>query len=306
MPIDVQLGGDGRGERGRGRAALLAQERDELVGATLCVLERLRRRGDGIDAVRQRIQLGASRGRPLDELRRRLHAIAAPKIGKLLELGLHVLEPAGIRLESRRIRLDRRGDVAEAHVELAQLAGGRIELLGDARHAIERAERLGGQLRGATPVVRGERRSGRSRSLRELRHVAQALPVGPELLLALDRDLGSVLHERPQLGEPLGGRRRPAHELVVRAPRGLELPPGDSQPRAPLELLLAAVRIEDVELIRRARQPTLLELARHRHEPLRGGSHVFARGRASPGVRARATVTEHPPGDDDVFLALRP
>ena len=92
----------------------------------------------------------------------------------------------------------------------------------------------------------------------------------------------------------------------MRAPRGLELPPRDSQPCAPLELLLAAVRIEDVELIRRAREPALLELARHRHEPLRGGSHVFARGRASPGVRPRAAITEHPPGDDDALLAVRP
>ena len=85
----------------------------------------------------------------------------------------------------------------------------------------------GGQLRGALPVVGGERRSCRRRSFRELRHVAQPLAVGPELLLALDRDLRGVLHERPQLGEPLCGRRRPAHELVVRAPRGLKLPPGD-------------------------------------------------------------------------------
>ena len=108
-----------------------------------------------------------------------------------------MLEPAGIRLETRRVRLDRRGDVADAHVELAQLAGGRIELFGDAHHTIECAERLGGQLGRATPVVRGERRSGSGRSLGELRHMSQALPVGPELLLALDRDLRSVLHERP-------------------------------------------------------------------------------------------------------------
>ena len=89
-------------------------------------------------------------------------------------------------------------------------------------------------------------------------------------------------------------------------PRGLKLAPRHAQPRAPAELLLAAVGIENVELIRRARQPALLELARHRHEPLGRGRHVLARRRAAPGVRAGAPVPEHAPGDDDVFLALGP
>ena len=53
-----------------------------------------------------------------------------------------MLEPAGIGLESRRVRLDGRRDVAQAHVELAQLAGGPIELFGDAGDAIEGADRL--------------------------------------------------------------------------------------------------------------------------------------------------------------------
>ena len=163
-----------------------------------------------------------------------------------------------------------------------------------------------GELGGAPAVVRRQRRSGRGRGLRQLGDVPQPLAVGPQLLLALDRDLGGVLHERPQLGEPLRCRRRAAHELVVGTPGSLELAPRRAQPRAPAELLVAAVGIENVELIRRASQPALLELARHRHEPLGGGRHVLARRRAAPGVRARAPVPEHAPGDDDVFLAVGP
>ena len=87
-------------------------------------------------------------------------------------------------------------------------------------------ERLGDELCSALPVVRRKRRSGRRRGLRKLRHVPQTLALGAQLLVALDRDLRGVLHERSQLGEPLGRRRRAAHELVVSTPRGLELPPG--------------------------------------------------------------------------------
>jgi hypothetical protein len=136
--------------------------------------------------------------------------------------------------------------------------------------------------------------------------VPQTLAVGAQLLVTLDRDLRGILHERPQFCDPLGGRRRAAHELVMGTPRGLELPPGNTQPRAPAELLLAAEDIEHVELIRRTREPALLELPGHRHEPLGRSRHILARGRAPPGIRARPPVPEHPPCDDEVLLALRP
>ena len=63
MPIDSSSADDGRGERRRRRPALLGESRDELVHAALCVLERFRRGGDGVDAVRERIELGAGRDR---------------------------------------------------------------------------------------------------------------------------------------------------------------------------------------------------------------------------------------------------
>ena len=91
MPIDSSSAETAAANAPARAAALFGQSRDELVGAMLCVLERLGRRGDGIDAVRQRIELGACRSRPLDELRGRLHAIAAAEIGQSLELGLDVL-----------------------------------------------------------------------------------------------------------------------------------------------------------------------------------------------------------------------
>ena len=71
-------------------------------------------------------------------------------------------------------------------------------------------------------------------------------------------------------------------------------------------LLRAAERVEHVELERRAREPALLELARHRDEPLGRCGDVLAGDRASPRVRARAPVAEDAPRDHEPGLAFGP
>jgi hypothetical protein len=86
------------------------------------------------------------------------------------------------------------------------------------------------------------------------------------------------------------------HELPPRLPRLL--------PAA--QLLSAAVGVEDVELVPRPREPALLELPGHRKQPLAGERDVVARGRASPGVRARSSVREDASREDEPLLPVRP
>ena len=131
------------------------------------------------------------------------------------------------------------------------------------------------------------------------------LSLGAEpLLLAGLHGLG-VLDERAQLGEPSLGQRRVRGQLLVPATRCLQLAPGRSSCGAAGELLLAAEAVEHLELVRRPRQPPLLELARHRDQTLDGGGDVLPRGRTAPGVGARPAVGEDAPRDDERVLVLR-
>ncbi len=71
-------------------------------------------------------------------------------------------------------------------------------------------------------------------------------------------------------------------------------------------MLLADERIEDVELERRPGEAPLLELARHREQPLDERRKVLARDRAAPGVGSGAPVGEDSPRRDEPVLVLRP
>ena len=95
-------------------------------------------------------------------------------------------------------------------------------------------------------------------------------------------------------------------QLVVPPPRGAELAPGAPQLGAARELLLAREGVEQVELVRGPREAALLELARHRDQPLGRGRHVLARGAAAPRVGARAAVGEDAAGEHEPFLVLGP
>src|SRR5581483_10058651 len=91
-------------------------------------------------------------------------------------------------------------------------------------------------------------------------------------------------------------------ELVVRAPGGLQVAPGPSRPAG----VDTGEGVEHVALVRRTREPALLELAAHRDQGLRSGRDVLAGGAPPPGVRAGAAVGEDPPREHDAVLALRP
>ena len=85
-----------------------------------------------------------------------------------------------------------------------------------------------------------------------------------------------------------------------------QLTPGRARLAAPPQLLVAGEGVENVQLVRGAGKPPLLELARHGDQPLAGGAEVLARGRPSPRVRAGAAVGEHAAGDDEPVLLARP
>ena len=211
----------------------LPQRLHELVDASLCLGQRLGSGGYRIRAVGERGQLDPGSGRPLDELCRGRRAMTAPEVGEVLELGLHLLEAAGIGLERRQVRPNGGSGIAQPHPDVAQLTRRLVELLRDAGHSLQRDDRLRGELHRSLSVVRRERRHGSGGGLGQLGHVAQPLPLGPQLLLALHRYAFGVLDERAQLGEPLRRRRRPADEVVVhaRAPPGARARPPRSRAR---------------------------------------------------------------------------
>ena len=95
-----------------------------------------------------------------------------------------------------------------------------------------------------------------------------------------------------------------AGQVFVAPLRRFQLPPGQRGFPTPLELLGAAERVEHVELERRARKPPLLELPRHRDQALCGGRNILARDRASPRIRSRPPVGEHPPREHEPRLAF--
>ena len=84
-----------------------------------------------------------------------------------------------------------------------------------------------------------------------------------------------------------------------------ELAPGCACVAAATRLLLAAERVEHVELIGGTAEPPLLELARHRDQPLRGGREILARDAAAPRVGARAPVREDAAREHEPLLVVR-
>ena len=76
--------------------------------------------------------------------------------------------------------------------------------------------------------------------------------------------------------------------------------------RAASQLLVATEGVEDVELVRRPREPPLLELAGHRDQPLGDRRNVIARRGAPPGVGPCSAVGEDSAREDETLLALRP
>ena len=135
--------------------------------------------------------------------------------------------------------------------------------------------------------------------------MAEALPLGPELLLVPRLEPLCVLHERAQLRNPGLGGCCTLRELVMPAPCLLELSPREAQLGPERALLLAGERVEQIELVRGPGEPALLELARHRDQALGGRRQVLARGAAPPRIGPGSAVGEHPSREHEPFLVLR-
>jgi hypothetical protein len=215
-----------------------------------------------------------------------------------------VLEAIGLGLERGEEAAQVGAQLSQAQLDVAELRS-RLRELG--RQPLERRERPlggGGERRGARPVLRSERVGGVRRALGELGHVAEPLALGAERLLAAGLQAGRRLDERGELGQPSLLGRRAARQLVVALPGRGQLAPGAARLAAPSELSLAAVGVEDVELVRRARETALLELPGHRDQALGRRSQILACDRAAPRVRARAPVGEDAPCDHETRLVL--
>ena len=197
-------------------------------------------------------------------------------------------------------------DLAQPQLGVAQLVAGALELR---RQPLQRRDRPLGEPDepgGSLAVVGRERVRGRGGALGELGDVAEPLALVAQRLLAAGLHPLGVLDERVQLGEPRLRERCVRRQLLVAPPRCQQLPPGGARLAPAAQLLLAAEPVEHLELVRRPREPPLLELARHRDHPLDRGADVLARSRTAPRIRARAPVAEDAAGDEQRVLVLGP
>ncbi len=302
----AELGCDGVGERGRGGVAFCAQFEDELVDALLGGGE-LAPRGFGrVDAVLERGELGACLGGAREQLLVRLAAEAALRLGDPVELGLELLESAGLGLEGSEESAKVRRRFAQAKLDVPQLVAGGLEL---GRDLLERRDCSLGETDEAArslAVVRRERGRRRLGGGCEVGDVTDPLAVGAETLLVGRLHPFGVLDKRPKLGEPRLCERGVRGQLVVAAPRRLEVAPRPTRRGTARELLVATETVEHLELVRRPREAPLLELPRHRDHALDRRGDVLACGGSPPRVRARAPVREDAAGDDERFLVFGP
>ena len=149
----------------------------------------------------------------------------------------------------------------------------------------------------ALALFRRDRLGGGQRTLGELGDVTQPLSLGAQLVLGRRLEVPPLPRRAP--------RARAAAPALPPAPRNssscrLRAAPSSRQAAArltsPAELLLAAEAVEHLELVRRPAEAALLELARHRDQPLGRGGGILSRDRASPRVRPRAAVSKDAPG----------
>ena len=198
-----------------------------------------------------------------------------------------------------------RGRLAQAQLDVAQFVAGALEL---GREPLERCDRTLGErdeTGRAVALVGGERLGGSRCRLRELRYVTQPLALGAQHVLPARLHAVGVLDERAQLIEARRRDRGVLGQLLEAPSRSHELAPSRTRGSTALQLLVAAEPVEHLELVRRPRKPPLLELTRHRHNRLDCSSHVLARRRPAPRVRARAAVAEHAPRHEQGVLVLR-
>ena len=297
----MQLGRDSVRERRRRGVPLCARLDGEIVDARLSRIHRGccgRRR---IGASVERRQFLARLGRTLHQLLVRRDAEPALRLGDSVQPGLELLQPARLRLERGEKRAQLGCGLAQPELDIAQLVARPLQLR---REALERRDRPLGErdeTGRAFAVLRGERIRRSGCRLGELGHVTQPLPVGAQPLLVPLLHAFRVLRQRAQLGQTGLGERRIRGQLLVALAGYLQLAPCGSQRLA----VDAGETIQQLELVRRPREAPLLELARHRDDPLDRGGDVLACRSTAPGVRARPPVCEHAARNEQHILVLR-
>ncbi len=239
-----------------------------------------------------------------DQLGEAVCAVAAAKVGDLLEPALDLLEAAGLGLE-------RVEEPAELHSHLAERQLGAAQSLpGGGKLGCDPLEWGHGPLgardevRPTFAVVGRDRRDGARSPRCELGQVAEALACGSELVLLAGLEPLGVGGERPELVEPrLEGGGVACQLVVCPACRG-ELAPGAAG--GARRLGHAREGVEHRKLVGRPREPPLLELPAHRQQRFDDLRDVLPRGAPAPGIGTGPAVGEDPSGKDERVLALRP
>ncbi len=302
----AQLRRDGGRKALGGRDACLVElRRDRLhacLGLRQCQSGLRRRIGAGLAS----LQLGAGSGSSLEQLFVRFAAEPALRGRDPFQLGLEVLQPVGLGFERVEEAAEVGADVCEPDLEVAQLGRRRRELRREPLERRDRALRLGRQHRSALTVLRGERLGRRRRALGELGQVAQPLALGEQRHLGVGLEPSRVLDEGLELGEPCLRGFGVGRDLVMTPLGRSELTPDAAQISPPAELLITEERVEHLELVRRTREPALLELARHPDEKLGRGCEILPRSRPPPCVGAGASVGKDPAREHEPPFVLGP
>ena len=241
---------------------------------------------------------------PLEQLLERLGGEAAAELGDQVEPGLDLLD-------SRRVGVERGDERCRSlPTSLRRTASSRSSAVGASSSGASRSAARAPALLRLPAMLRRRRRRVRPRR-----------SPGPRPRRARPRGAcGRARREAspPRLLEPVGAldevaqrldasAAAPASRAISSLPtRPRRAPARPPVPRAAAALLGADEGVQDVELVRGPCKPALLELARHRDQPLGRSGEILARDRPSPRVGPRAAVGEDAPSEDEARLVLRP
>ena len=247
---------------------------------------------DRIDALVERHELGARFRGAGEQLLQRGAPEAPPRIGDPLELRLDLLPTCPGRPRDAE-RKERSALAASRSRSSASRSSSAAFWSSGASRSTGESARSASAVSPAAPSPS----SGSSASAAaavpstQLGQMPQTLALLTERVLQARLQPVRVLHERAQLGQPRLAGGRIAGQLLETPTGSTELTPGQPCLRPPTQLLFAAEGVEDGELVGRPGKPALLELARHRQQPLAERRHVLAGGAAPPGIRARPPLS---------------
>src|SRR5579862_3502550 len=266
--------------------------------------ERLRSSEGRVAPLSECSELFRGGGPAREELGVALRTVAPLGVRDPLELGLHRRELFGIRLERLEEPAQRRRGLTQRQLDVAQLGSRCRQLRSELLERPNGALSLRDQIGRADGVVGGDDADRRRDAFGELRQAPQPLSHRSELVLvALPPTLG-VRHEALQLFDPGRGGGGLTGQLVVRADRREQLAPRTA--RLATEVEDSREGVEHRELVARAREPALLELAAHRDQPLGDRGHVLAGDGAPPRVGSRPAVCEDASREHERLLVVRP